>query len=179
MSQQTMFDSQPARAPTVATPATRPETSRAARDVAVASSRNRKSQILAFIVGRGWFGATIDEISEALDILTATVCPLRLDLEREGKIVDSGRRRDTRHGRPAAVWIGAGIPQRGPAAAASRRAPATPAATSAPAARTAAPAPTRSAGSSACPTCGRLKNPPMSVLLVCRCDRETTSEPAR
>lgn len=52
----------------------------------------------------GKWGRTDEELAEILGLDLNTARPRRWELEREGKIVDSGMRRKTRSGRSAIVW---------------------------------------------------------------------------
>ena len=50
-------------------------------------------------------GSTCDEAEEALG-LTHQTCSARFhDLSKGGRLTDTGRKRDTRSGRPAAVYV--------------------------------------------------------------------------
>ncbi len=52
-----------------------------------------------------WVGSTCDEAEEALD-MTHQTCSARFhDLAKEGRLTDSGRKRVTRSGRPAIVYV--------------------------------------------------------------------------
>lgn len=68
-----------------------------------------RARVLAFIASRGPTGATIDEMCTALRLGTGTVCPRVDELARPkvgaAAIRDSGRRRATRSGRSAKVWV--------------------------------------------------------------------------
>jgi hypothetical protein len=50
-------------------------------------------------------GMTDDEIQDALGISAHSECPRRQELQKLDLIVDSGRKRLTRAGRQAGVWI--------------------------------------------------------------------------
>lgn len=63
------------------------------------------ADVLAVIVKAGAFGATDAEIEIATGMRAQSVSPRRGDLRKRGLIVDSGRRRPTPRGRPAAVWV--------------------------------------------------------------------------
>ncbi|MBX3405061.1 MAG: hypothetical protein KF699_16745 [Phycisphaeraceae bacterium] len=78
----------------------------AARRIAPHAAQQR-ADVLAVIVRAGAFGATDAEIEAATGIRAQSVSPRRGELRTLGLIVDSGRRRDTPRGRPAAVWIAA------------------------------------------------------------------------
>lgn len=64
-----------------------------------------RTRVFAFIVQQGPHGATDDEGEAALGIKPQTYTPRRGELVALGLVVDSGRRRDTASGRPAAVWV--------------------------------------------------------------------------
>ena len=51
------------------------------------------------------YGATDDEIEQALNMRHQTVSARRRELVLLGKVVDSGRTRATRSGRQATVWV--------------------------------------------------------------------------
>lgn len=65
----------------------------------------QRARVLAFIASRGPHGATDDEGESALGIKPQTYTPRRGELVKAGFVVDSGVRRPTASGRPAAVWI--------------------------------------------------------------------------
>ena len=50
-------------------------------------------------------GMTDEEIQEFLDMNPSTERPRRVELVDAGLVMDSGRRRNTRSGRKAVVWI--------------------------------------------------------------------------
>lgn len=66
-----------------------------------------RAAVLAWIVGCGDHGGTDDEGEAALGIRCQTWTPRRGELVKLGLVVDSGRRRPTSSGRPAAVWVAA------------------------------------------------------------------------
>lgn len=76
----------------------------AARMIAGHAARQR-TEVLAVIVAAGAFGATDAEIQTSLGCCPHSVSPRRGELRERGLIVDSGRRRLTPRGRPAAVWV--------------------------------------------------------------------------
>lgn len=69
------------------------------------AARTLRDRVYAFIASRGAHGATDDEGETALAIKCQTYTPRRNELARMGLVVDTGRRRNTASGRPAAVWI--------------------------------------------------------------------------
>jgi hypothetical protein len=64
-----------------------------------------RDRILATIRDRGPVGLTDDEGEAILSIIAQTYTPRRGELVRAGKVRDSGERRPTSSGRPAAVWV--------------------------------------------------------------------------
>ncbi|MBX3404147.1 MAG: hypothetical protein KF699_12115 [Phycisphaeraceae bacterium] len=80
-------------------------TSGVAADRIAVHAKDLRARVLAFIVGQGPHGATDDEGEAALGIKCQTYTPRRGELVALGLVVDSGRRRNTVSGRPAAVWV--------------------------------------------------------------------------
>lgn len=78
----------------------------AAQRIAVVAAPLRE-RILAAIVEAGAQGLTDDEGEALLTIKPQTYTPRRGELVRRHLVVDSGERRPTSSGRPAAVWIDA------------------------------------------------------------------------
>lgn len=78
----------------------------AARRIA-AHAGSLRALVLLHITTCGEHGATDDEGEIALDIRPQTYTPRRRELVRLGLVVDSGKRRPTLTGRPAAVWVAA------------------------------------------------------------------------
>mgnify|MGYP000930291602 CR=1 FL=1 len=78
----------------------------AARRIAGGAAALRE-RVFAYIVACGDDGATDAETQAALGMLTQTQTPRRGELVQLGLVVDSGRRRLTPQGRPAAVWVAA------------------------------------------------------------------------
>lgn len=66
-----------------------------------------RERVFAYIESRGLHGATDDEGEAALCIKCQTYTPRRNELAKAVRVVDSGRRRPTSSGCPAAVWIAA------------------------------------------------------------------------
>lgn len=91
-------------------------TSRVAADRIAGHTKDLRARVLAFIVEQGPHGATDDEGEAALGIKPQTYTPRRGELVALRLVVDSGRRRNTASGRPAAVWIGATFATIGPGA---------------------------------------------------------------
>lgn len=93
-------------------------TSRAAAAHAERRELRDQARVLAFYKRRGEQGATSDEVQRQLKLLHQTGSARVADLLQDGKIVESGHRRRTRHGRWADVLILAppGTPAREPRA---------------------------------------------------------------
>jgi len=51
------------------------------------------------------FGATVDELEKKLHLSHQSCSPRVLELRQKGLVVDSGKRRLTRSGRRARVWV--------------------------------------------------------------------------
>ncbi len=82
-------------------------TSDVAADMIADFAPTQQARVEAFVRSRRWHGATNSEVQIALGMLMQSVCPCTNALVRRGLLVDSGRRRKTPSGRPAAVWIAA------------------------------------------------------------------------
>ena len=67
-------------------------------------SGSTRLKILEFIVGRGFNGATDQEIEYTLHMDGNTVRPSRGLLVKHGFIVDSGLTRENKNGNPYIVW---------------------------------------------------------------------------
>jgi len=80
-------------------------TSGVAADRIAGHAKDLRARVLAFIVEQGPHGATDDEGEAVLGIKPQTYTPRRGELVALGLVVDSGRRRNTASGRPAAVWV--------------------------------------------------------------------------
>lgn len=64
---------------------------------------NMREQVFACIAG-SLYGMTDDEVEVALDMRHQTASARRRELVKAGRVRDTGRRRNTRSGRPATVW---------------------------------------------------------------------------
>ena len=80
-------------------------TSSVAASLIAGHAKDLRSLVLAFIVRQGPHGATDDDGESDLGIRCSTYTPRRGELVKLGLVVDSGRRRNTASGRPAAVWV--------------------------------------------------------------------------
>lgn len=61
-------------------------------------------RIYQWLVRRGAYGATDEEMQQELGLNPSTQRPRRVELVRRGLVVDAGHRRATRRGREATVW---------------------------------------------------------------------------
>ena len=84
------------------------DTRRAAAERMQGHTGPLRERVFRYVRLRGDHGATDVEISDGLGILRDSVRPRRLELERAGRLADSGRRRRTPSGRLATVWISTG-----------------------------------------------------------------------
>lgn len=64
-----------------------------------------RRRILGELQVRGTFGATCDELEQAMDLSHQTASARIREMNLKGSIVDSGNRRKTRTGRNAIVWV--------------------------------------------------------------------------
>ncbi len=105
--QRTLFDSPAALgiAPQTCPFVPSSPTSRAAAKRIGPAVESIRQRVLDFIAGRGFEGATDQEVAGALGMLSDTSRARRVELRDRGQIVDSGRRRPSPSGRPATVWI--------------------------------------------------------------------------
>jgi len=104
--QKTFFDPPAKRTATPAPAiAVRPETSRKAAQKIRPRIGRLQARVFEFIRDRGPLGVTDEELVESLNMSPNTLRPRRVELRNIGAIIDSGRRRPTRSGRDAAIWI--------------------------------------------------------------------------
>lgn len=83
------------------------ETSREAHEAIKPEKPTLKQRVLTYIVSQGDYGAIDEEVQRALGMIGSTQRPRRGELQAEGLIVDSGRRRKTLTNRAAIVWVAA------------------------------------------------------------------------
>ena len=83
----------------------RQETSQEAARRALGRSGSQRNAIYEEIRSRGSDGMTCDEICEYLFLLVQSATSAINTLARDGWLEDSGRRRNTRSGNPAIVWV--------------------------------------------------------------------------
>ena len=81
------------------------ETSQAAARRALGRSGSQRNAIYQEIKSRGSDGMTCDEICEYFQMLVQSATPAINTLANDGWLEDSGRRRNTRSGREAIVWV--------------------------------------------------------------------------
>lgn len=89
-------------------------TSAVAADAIARHAPTVSYRVLEYFRSRGAEGATDDEGERALGLKSQSFTPRRGELARKKLLIDSGRRRLTSSGRPAAVWV---TPEHAPAAA--------------------------------------------------------------
>lgn len=82
-----------------------PFTSDVAARMIAGHAAAQRAAVLRVIVEAGALGATDAEIEAATGIRAQSVSPRRGELVKLGLVEDSGTRRPTPRGRPAAVWI--------------------------------------------------------------------------
>ena len=89
------------------------ETQRRAAESVYPATGTWRRRVLNAIVAAGLRGATDEELQQALGMNPSTERPRRVELVEQGWIEDSGRRRPTRSGRFAVVWVSRQVPPRG------------------------------------------------------------------
>lgn len=81
------------------------ETSQAAAEAKLATAKTDQLRVYWFIVARGERGATDDELEANLGLLHQNASARRRSLERDGYLLRTERKRKTRHGRAAFVYV--------------------------------------------------------------------------
>ena len=81
------------------------ETSQEAARRALGRTGSQRRAIYEEIRSRGTDGLTCDEICVILQLLVQSATPAINSLARDGWLEDSGRRRNTRSGNAAIVWV--------------------------------------------------------------------------
>lgn len=81
------------------------KTSRTAARIIAPAAPTLRERVLAYIAARGEDGATDEEGEDATGLKPQAYTPRRWELAKMGAVVDSGRRRPTRSGASAAVWV--------------------------------------------------------------------------
>jgi hypothetical protein len=81
------------------------ETSKGAAEGIAPCTGRMQSQVFDFIRTQDEMGATDEELTEALGMLSDTARARRVELRDRSLIIDSGKRRPTRRGRAAVVWV--------------------------------------------------------------------------
>lgn len=82
-----------------------PQTSRDADARNAPREGTQRAKVLNFIRACGGDGATDEELQDETGLNPNTARPRRVELVRDGWIRDSGRRRKTRGGDEAIVWV--------------------------------------------------------------------------
>ena len=81
------------------------DTSRAAANSVAMDARHLRAVVFNHILGSGTVGMTCDQVEETMNGRHQTISARIRELRNEGRIVDSGRRRPTRSGRSAIVYL--------------------------------------------------------------------------
>ena len=81
------------------------DTSREAAESIQPAASSMRFRVLMYIKATGRTGSTDDEIEEALNMRHQTASARRRELVLSGHVEDSTRRRKTRSGRNATVWV--------------------------------------------------------------------------
>ena len=81
------------------------ETSRAAAVSMLGIAPGQRKRVKAFILGKGVYGATADEVQVEVGLSHQNGSARVSELAKDNEIHDSGRKRPTRTGRPAVVYI--------------------------------------------------------------------------
>lgn len=84
-------------------------TSEVAAEMIAGRSPKLRLEVYEAIVRAGLDGLTDREGETMLGLGCQTYTPRRNELVRLGQVVDSGRRRKTESGRPAAVWVAVAV----------------------------------------------------------------------
>ena len=108
--QKTLFDLEPPAATPPAPHVRGSETSKAAAETIQPHAGRLRELVCRFLADRGEQGATDEELCEALNLQSDTGRARRCGLRDTGHVTDSGRRRPTRSGRKATVWVATGKP---------------------------------------------------------------------
>lgn len=83
------------------------ETRAAAAEAIRPTAHTLRAEVLRFLEGLGFVGATDEEMQVALNMNPSTQRPRRIELVEEGWVRDSGATRRTKSGRNAVVWVAA------------------------------------------------------------------------
>jgi hypothetical protein len=84
------------------------ETSEAAAESIKPEASRLREIVLCFIRASGQGGLTDDEMQELIPMGCNTQRPRRVELVNAGYVFNSGRKRKTKSGRDATVWIAGG-----------------------------------------------------------------------
>lgn len=87
------------------------DTSEAAAKAQEGKLSPRRRLVLDYFERVGADGSTCDEMEPILNLPHQSASPIMIWLTRAGFIADSGRRRMTRYGNPAAVFVRTGKPR--------------------------------------------------------------------
>lgn len=79
-------------------------TSVAAAEAIKPDASRLRAQVIAFLRGRGEYGATDEEMQLGIPMAANTQRPRRRECEQRGSVINSGRMRLTQSGKQAVVW---------------------------------------------------------------------------
>lgn len=82
-----------------------PETSMKAAGSIANTAETLRARVMAHLAEKGDRGATDEEMQVSLEMPANTQRPRRWELEKSGRVKDSGQRRKTVSGRMAVVWV--------------------------------------------------------------------------
>jgi hypothetical protein len=85
------------------------DTSEEAASRVAKGAPTKRAQVLEYLQGRGLDGSTDYEVEQALRMPHQSASARRRELVLSGAVKDSGRRRETRGGFTATVWIVVGL----------------------------------------------------------------------
>lgn len=81
------------------------DTSKAAAAEIETKARTLRGTVYSFLKISNLYGATDEELQIALGMNPSTERPRRIELVELGLVRDSGRKRNTKSGRKAVVWV--------------------------------------------------------------------------
>ena len=87
------------------------DTSKAAGRCVEICAGTLRARVLGHIVDRDSYGMTCDELEAVSGLMHQTASARVHELKKLGAIYDSGRRRKTRSGRKATVWLARPLPE--------------------------------------------------------------------
>ena len=80
-------------------------TSRSAAEKMYFESGTWRKRVYDFVVDKGFYGATDQEMQKHFDKSGDTIRPVRVSLVRDGILTDSGRTRANNSGNQCIIWV--------------------------------------------------------------------------